>query len=102
MAIPLACNLTQKDLSARLDSLHELGETLVAVEAEGDHAVLRFESDREPVERFVAEETRCCPFFVFEVAGERPVTLDVRVPEGGEQMLRSLVAAFVAGWRPAL
>ena len=45
----------------------------------------------------LAHETRCCPFFEFEVeAAERHIALTVRVPLGSEAAL-----AFLLGLMPA-
>ena len=99
--IPIACSLDETDLRDRVGLMAELGQTLVALEADGRQAKLRFEVDRSRIEEFVRAEARCCAFFDFAVAEDRGLTtLDVGVPESAEPMLRALVAGFVAGWAP--
>lgn len=97
---PIACSLEREELPGRARLMAELGRELTGVEAEGRHALLRFPSDRmEDVEAFVEEESRCCPFFAFQVSREGTTArLDVDAPEGAEWAVRGLVAGFVAGW----
>jgi hypothetical protein len=91
--------LTSPRLPGRAKAISALGENLVAVEAEGRSARLRFAADRERVEQFVRDESRCCPFFEFEVASrDGETTLSVGGPENAEWAVRGLVAGFVAGW----
>lgn len=102
--VPIACTLSQADLTQRLTDARTLGaEALAGVEAGGRTATLRFSGDREAVDRFVEAESRCCRFFTFEVT-DRPEGIDLRIsaPEGAESALRSLVAAIVAGWEGGL
>jgi hypothetical protein len=98
--MPIACSLDQSELSGRARSMAELGESLLAVEADGRHASLRFPTDRhQELEDFVRAESRCCPFFAFELTVEQQTArLRVGAPEGGEWAVRGLVAGFVAGW----
>lgn len=79
--------------------MEELGRSLVAVEAEGLRASLRFDAESARIEEFVRAESGCCPFFDFDPAGKAGVTtLGIGAPEGAEWAVRGLVAGFVAGW----
>jgi hypothetical protein len=97
----MRCSLEASEIPERGRAMAELGTALVAVEAEGRTAAFRFGERALPeVERFVRDESRCCPFFQFDVdRGGGEVRLEVGVPEGGEPILRGLVAGFAAGWR---
>jgi hypothetical protein len=46
----------------------------------------------QAVQAFVVEESRCCPFFSFEI--DQGLRLGIRTPPGGEAMLEALQAAF--------
>jgi hypothetical protein len=97
--IPIACSLDRSELSDRARLMKDLGRNLVAVEADGLSASLRFDADRARVEEFIRAESRCCPFFDLELRSEAGVsTLHVGAPEGGEWAVRGLVAGFVDGW----
>jgi hypothetical protein len=51
----------------------------------------------------VRAESECCAFFEFATTRRDEETeLEIRAPEGGEQLLRGLVAAIVAGWEEGL
>lgn len=97
---PIACSLDRSELSDRARSMAVLGESLLAVEADGRHASLCFPATRHlELEELVRAESRCCPFFSFELtAAQQTVRLEVGAPEGGEWAVRGLVAGFVAGW----
>jgi hypothetical protein len=97
---PIACTLTAAELPGRMASARALGEeALVDVEVVDRRALLRFTGHRDEVEALVAAERECCGFFDFSVReyGER-IELEITTPEGGEQVLRGLVAGVVAGW----
>ena len=49
------------------------------------------------------DEGKCCAFFEFATtrAGEE-TEVEIRTPEGGEPLLRGLVAGIVAGWEGGL
>ena len=95
----IACSLDQAELPDRASLMEDLGRGLVAVEADGLRASLRFESDRARIEEFVRAESACCPFFEFGVGKDGgATTLRVGAPEGGEWAVRGLVAGFVTGW----
>ena len=49
----------------------------------------------QDVQAFVVEETKCCPFFSFEIDQiDQTLRLGIRTPPGGEAMLEALQAAF--------
>jgi hypothetical protein len=101
---PIACTLGAGDLRARIASARELGErALVGVEVRDRRAVLRFHGERDAVDALVAAESECCRFFEFRATEDGDDTeLEVRTPEGGEPLLRGLVAGVVAGWEGGL
>ena len=100
----LACTLNTAERSARLARARELGErALVGVEVSDRQALLRFRGERERVEALVAVESECCAFFEFATIRNGDDTeLKIETPEGGEPLLRGLVAGVVAGWEGAL
>ena len=53
--------------------------------------------------KFADDEARCCAFLEFELdeTGDL-LELAIRARDGGEPVLRSLVAAIVAGWEGGL
>lgn len=99
--IPIACTLDQASRRDRVGVMAELGESLLAVEAEGRAASLSFAPERrESLEDFVRVESACCAFFEFELTtGADGTRLRVSAPEGADWAVRGLVAGFVAGWR---
>lgn len=102
--IPIACTLTAADLPQRIADARALGaDALIGLEVAEGSALLRFRGERERVEALVAAESECCAFFDFDVnqRGER-VDLEIRTPEGGELLLRGLVAGVVSGWEGGL
>jgi hypothetical protein len=98
--IPIACGLELAEVPERGAQMAELGRSLVAVQAEGRSARLRFRADRSGgVDAFIAAESSCCPFFAFDkTITDTEVELAVTAPADGEWAVRSLVAGFVAGW----
>jgi hypothetical protein len=49
----------------------------------------------QAVQAFVVEESKCCPFFSFEIDQiDQGLRLGIRTPPGGEAMLEALQAAF--------
>lgn len=98
---PIACSLGESQKIGRTKLTAQLGERMLAVEAGGQRAVLRFPAERrESIEGFVRSESACCPFFAFDVVqSDGLVELRVSAPAGGEWAVRGLVAGFVAGWR---
>lgn len=98
-AIPIACSLDEEQRPDRAARMAELGAHLVAVQAAGSTAELSFEADRERVDRFVRDESSCCPFFEFTISeAGSATTLRVGGPPDGEWAVRGLVAGFVAAW----
>jgi hypothetical protein len=98
--VPIACTLSGGDRRARATAIRELGgRALIGVEAGDRRARLRFHGERERIEAVVAAERQCCGFFQFTMTRDGEETeLEIRTPEGGEPILRALVAAIVAGW----
>jgi hypothetical protein len=101
---PLACTLAATDRTTRATQLRELGEqALVGLEVSGRRALLRFEGAHERVAAFVDAERACCAFFEFAMTRPGDDTeIEIRVPAGGEPLLRGLVAGIVAGWNGGL
>lgn len=97
-AAPFACSLGTEDLVRRQVEDRALAARLTSHRWEGRRkVVLAFPAHAAGlVDRFVAEESACCPFFGFctEDNGDE-VRLQVVVPEGGEPMLHDLVTWFV-------
>jgi hypothetical protein len=101
---PLACTLAAAERTARATHLRGLGEqALVGLEVSGRRALLRFEGAHERVAAFVDAERTCCAFFEFSMTRHGEDTeIEIRVPAGGEALLRGLVAGIVAGWKAGL
>jgi hypothetical protein len=101
---PLACTLAAAERTARATHLRELGEqALVGLEVSGRRALLRFEGAHERVAAFVDAERACCAFFEFSMTRRgKDTQIEIRVPAGGEPLLRGLVAGIVAGWKGGL
>jgi hypothetical protein len=97
---PIACTLAAAERRARMDGARELGErALVGVEVHDRRALLRFHGERDAVDALVDAESACCAFFEFTTTRDGDATqLEIRTPEGGESLLRGLVAGVVAGW----
>jgi hypothetical protein len=85
-------------------AIRELGEqALIGLDASDRRARLRFQGERDRVEALVAAESQCCAFFQFAIARDGEETeVEIRTREGGEPLLRALVAAVVAGWEGEL
>ena len=102
--VPIACTLPADELPGRLDLARGLGESaLVDLEVSGRRALLRFRGHRDAVDALVEAERACCPFLDFavrETGGQ--IELEILSPEGGEPVLRGLVAGIVAGWDEGL
>ena len=102
--VPIACRLDAGERSARLARARELGKrALVGLEVRNGLALLRFRGEREAVDALVAAERDCCAFFEITTSRHGDDTeVKIRTPEGGEPLLRGLVAGIVAGWQGAL
>jgi len=97
-ATPFACTLGPGDLARRQEDDRALAALLISRRWEGQReAVLAFPAHAARlVDRFVAEESACCPFFGFSTERDRDeIRLQIVVPEGGESMLRGLVTWLV-------
>ena len=101
---PFTCSLDDRDRTARAASARELGErALVGLDVRDRGALLRFRGERDRVDALVTAERACCGFFEFTTTRHGEDTeLEIRVPAGGEPMLRGLVAGIVAGWAGGL
>jgi hypothetical protein len=101
---PIACTLDAEQRTTRLDAARELGEhALVGLEVSERRALLRFRGEHERVDALVAAERACCAFFEFTTTRNGNQTeLEIRTPEGGQPVLRGLIAGIVAGWEGAL
>ena len=102
MEPPVACSLDALYMARRLEEMRALGRVaLLSAEASGAQAVLRFGSGHETLARLqaiVAEEASCCPFLALELTdGPDHVMLRIHAPDGGEPVLREIVAAFDSG-----
>ena len=97
---PIACSLTDAEMPARARSVEELAERLIALETRGGWATLEFEPGAAAgLADFVRDESRCCPFFEFELDSEPAVArLGVGVPDDGVPALRGLIAGFLGSW----
>ena len=102
--VPIACTLGGSDRRTRAAAIRELGErALIGLDASDRRARLRFQGQRDRVEALVAAESQCCAFLQFTMAEDGEETeVEIRTPEGGEPLLRALVAAVVAGWEGEL
>jgi hypothetical protein len=100
----IACALSAAERPARIAAARELGQrALVALEVDGRRALLRFHGERDRVDHLVAAEGECCAFFEFASTRNADETeLEIRAPDGGEPLLRGLVAGIVAGWDEGL
>ena len=95
----IACSLTARDLSARLDEIAALGRSaLRRTRREEAHAELRFAASdgiRDRVEAVVAAEAACCAFLSMHVTeSHEEIVLKIDTAEGGEPVLHELVDAF--------
>lgn len=101
---PIACTLSADDRQSRAAAVRELGgRALVGLEVSDRRARLRFRGERERVDARVAAESQCCAFFQFATSHQGDETqLEIQAPEGGEPLLRGLVAAIVGGWQGAI
>jgi hypothetical protein len=101
---PIACTLDAADRRGRLAGARELGErALIGLEVGERRALLRFRGEHERVDALVAAERACCGFLELTTTrhGEK-TELEIRTPDGGEPILRALVAGIVVGWEGGL
>jgi hypothetical protein len=101
---PIACTLGTEDRAARIANARQLGErALLDLDVRGRRALLRFQGEHEAVDALVAAERECCAFFEFAISRQGEETeLEIRTPEGGEPLLRGLVAGIASGWEGGL
>jgi hypothetical protein len=100
--LPMACSLTAEQLPQRLAEVGELGRSaLIDAAIAGGRAELQFTGgtdNRAAIDRFVAAESACCPFFSFDVRDEDEVIhMIVEAPPEGAEILQILVQEFTAG-----
>jgi hypothetical protein len=99
--LPIACSLSASDFPARMAQVTALGrDALVDARVDGTNARLSFAAGagrRERVERFAADESRCCPFLRFRLEdAPDEVLLLIEAPDEAAGVLAELVAAFEA------
>ena len=101
--IGFACTIDPAGLGKRVDQLDSLVPQVQARRRGGLTLTLEFQAEAaQGIWAFVAEESRCCPFFSFEVQEiDLRVRLVISTPPGGEAMLEALDAGF-AGNRSKL
>jgi hypothetical protein len=94
--IDFACTIDPAELKQRANQLDSLVPQVLELRRDGLALALTFPAAAaQEVQAFVAEESRCCPFFSFEVDKlDQGLRLGVRTPPGGEAMLEALQAAF--------
>jgi hypothetical protein len=91
-----ACTIDPAGLKQRVDQLDALVPQVSARRRDGLTLALAFPPEAaQDVQAFVVEESRCCPFFAFEVDEiDQGLQLTIRTPPGGAAMLDALHAAF--------
>jgi hypothetical protein len=94
--IEFVCTIDPAGLEQRVDQLDSLVPQVRGLRRDGLALALAFPAAAaEDVRAFVVEESRCCPFFSFEVDGtDQGLQLAIRTPPGGEAMLDALQATF--------
>src|SRR4051794_22638166 len=97
--LSIACTLNASDFAVRERLIADLGrDALIDARQEETCAVLRFAARtgvRERVDRFVADESRCCAFLNMEVVdAQDEVVLTIVAPADAESVLAEMVGAF--------
>jgi hypothetical protein len=94
--IDFACTIDPAGLRQRVDQLDSLVPQVLKLRRDGLTLALEFPAGAaQDVRAFVVEESRCCPFFAFEVDEiDQRIRLAIRTPPGGEAMLDALHAVF--------
>jgi hypothetical protein len=94
--IDLACTIVPAGLKQRAEQLDSLVPQFYTCRRDGLTLTLELPAAAaQDVRAFVVEESRCCPFFSFEVDEfDQGLRLAIRTPPGGEAMLDALHAAF--------
>ena len=96
---PIACSLSARDLTDRLDEIAQLGrDALLEAERHGPRATLRFAAVpgvEERLRSIVAAESECCAFLTMTVHEEDgSLVLAIAAPEDAELVLEELVDGF--------
>jgi MerR family transcriptional regulator, copper efflux regulator len=91
-----ACTIDPAGLKERVDQLDSLVPQVLGHRRDGPTLALVFPAEAaQDVRAFVVEESKCCPFFSFEIDEiDHGLRLGIRTPPGGEAMLDALQAAF--------
>jgi hypothetical protein len=94
--IEFACTIDPAGLKQRVSQLDSLVPRVLGLRRDGLTLALAFPAEAaQDVQTFVVEESRCCPFFSFEIGEiDQGLRLGIRTPPGGEAMLDALQAAF--------
>jgi hypothetical protein len=94
--IDFACTIDPAGLKQRVNQLDSLVPQVLGLRRDGLTLALVFPGEAaEDVQAFVAEESKCCPFFSFQIGQiDHGLRLGIRTPPGGEVMLEALQAAF--------
>jgi hypothetical protein len=94
--IGFACTIDPAGLKQRANQLDSLLPQVRELRRDGLALALTFPAEAaQEVQAFVAEESRCCPFFSFELdETDQGLRLGIRTPPGGQAMLEALQAAF--------
>jgi hypothetical protein len=95
-SIEFACTVDPAGLKQRVNQLDTLRPQVRRLRRDGLTLELAFPAEAaRGVRAFVVEESKCCPFFSFEVDEiDQGLRLGIRTPPGGEAMLDALQAAF--------
>jgi len=96
-AIPIACELTDKELQRRRkEYLSKMAASLTAVEELDDGFRYRFplgEKTLSDLAEIIDLERKCCPFLSFKLAlaaGEEALSLELTGPDGTKEIVKSL------------
>jgi hypothetical protein len=94
--IDFACTIDPAGLKQRVTQLDSLVPQVLGLRRDGLTLALAFPAEAtQNVQAFVVEESKCCPFFSFEIDEiDQGLRLGIRTPPGGETMLDALQAAF--------
>jgi hypothetical protein len=95
-SIEFACTIDPAGLKQRVNQLDTLRPQVQRLRRDGLTLALAFPAEAaQDVRAFVVEESKCCPFFSFEVDEiDQGLRLGIRTPPGSEAMLDALQAAF--------
>jgi hypothetical protein len=103
-ALPIACNLPDREKGERVDELEEqVFSGCAEIRELEDGYAFRFPGDEVWAKRllgFIISERKCCPFFTFDLvfeAAEGPVWLHLRGAEGVKQFIEANFLEALAG-----